>query len=551
MIISRITHLISGLAAAAMILYFSSSTPGRVSADSPGDPSASSGSVNEPVNPSAGPVSFNAWFISHLREKGEGLFSPRWDNTDKLIQMISAIYNSSEEGLDPEDYNLTEIEKMAERIIASREPSHDDISRIESLLTDAFIRLSSDMATGKTSPATIDPEWKAVRRITGERWDEYIDSTLNTTDIALAIRNLTPGHREYLNLKKSLARYRQIDSAGGWGTFITSLPKIEKGMRHPDVSSLRKRLAVTQGPIGFDPEDEEFFDQALHDQVVVFQQRNGLEADGVAGKSTVEALNIPVSERISTIEANLERWRWLSDDLGENYIMVNAADYNLRFFGNGEQQFTSKAIVGTSKRPTPVFSSVMKYLVVNPDWTVPPQILKQDVIPDVIRDSGYLQRKNMRILARDGSVVDPSTIDWNQVSANRFPYMIRQEPGKGNPLGQIKFMFPNQYDVYIHDTPSHWQFSKNIRPFSSGCIRIDNVRDFARFLLKDDPDWNTGRLDEEIDNGRSRTIILKNPVPVHIVYFTVWADNDGTTYFWKDIYNRDRQLIRTLKKDYR
>ena len=551
MIISRITHLISGLAAAGVILYFTSSTPGRISADSPGDPSVPSGLINDPVNPPSIPAAFNTGFILHLHEKGEGLFSPRWDNIGKLMEMISAIYNSSEEGLDPDDYNRDEIEKLAEKIIESREPSYDDIALIESLLNDAFIRLSSDLAAGKTSPATIDPEWKALRRMTGEGWDRYIDSTLNTTDITSAIRNLAPRHYEYVNLKKALARYRQIDSAGGWGTFTTSLPKIEKGMRHPDVSSLRKRLAATRGPIGFDPEDEELFDQVLHDQVVAFQQRNGLEADGVVGKSTVEALNIPVSERISTIEANLERWRWVSDDLGNNYILVNTADYNLRFFGNGEQTFISKVIVGTSKRPTPVFSSVMKYLVVNPDWTVPPQILRQDIIPDIIRDSDYLQKKHMKIVARDGSVVDPSSIDWNQVSANRFPYMIKQESGKGNPLGQIKFMFPNQYDVYIHDTPSHWQFSKSIRPFSSGCIRIDNVRDFARFLLKDDPDWNKGRLDEEIDNGRSRTIILKNPVPVHIVYFTAWADNDGTTYFWKDIYNRDNQLIRTLKKDSR
>ena len=468
-----------------------------------------------------------------------------------MLQLISAIYSSSEDGLDPDDYNLDEIEKLAEEIIASTEPSPDAIAHMESLLTDAFIRLSSDMASGKTSPDDIDPQWKALRRMTGEGWDRYIDSTLNTTDISSAIRKLTPRHNEYLNLKKALAQYRQIDSAGGWETFTTSLPKIEKGMRHPDVSSLRKRLAITQGPIGFDPEDEEFFDQNLHNQVVVFQQRNGLEADGVVGKSTVEALNIPVSERISIIAANLERWRWVSDDLGENYIMVNAADYNLRFIENGEQTFTAKVIVGSSKRQTPVFSSVMKYLVVNPDWTVPPQILNQDVIPDILRDSGYLQKKNMKIVARDGSVVDPSSIDWKKVSENRFPYMIKQEPGKSNPLGQIKFMFPNQYDVYIHDTPSHWQFGKSIRPFSSGCIRIDNVRDFARLLLKDDPYWNTGRLDEEIDNGRIRTIILKNPVPVHILYFTAWAGNDGTTYFWKDIYNRDRQLIRTLKKDSR
>lgn len=549
--ISRITHLISGLITALLIMLFTSSTPGRVSFDSPGDSSAMASGTNEPVNSAAGTVSVNAGFVSPLYEKGEGLLSPRWANSEKMVQMISAIYNSTEEGLDPDDYNINEIERMAERIIASEEPSTEDIAVIENLLNEAFIHLASHLASGKTSPESIDPEWKALRRMTIDGWDSYLDSALNTDDILTVIRKLTPGHREYMNLKKALAGYREIESAGGWGTFTTSLAKIEKGMRHPDVASLRRRLAVSQGPIGFDPEDEEMFDQALHDQVVIFQQRNGLEADGVVGKSTVEAMNIPVSERISIITANLERWRWVSDDLGDSYVMVNAADYSLRFIEKGEQTFTAKAIVGTSKRPTPVFSSVMKYLVVNPDWTVPPQILKQDVIPDLKKDSSYLQRKNMKIVTRDGSVVDPSSIDWQQVSANRFPYMIKQEPGKTNPLGEIKFMFPNQYDVYIHDTPSRWQFSKSVRPFSSGCIRINNVRDFARFLLKDDPDWNTGKLDEAIDDGRTRTIVLKEPVPVHILYFTAWADNDGTAYFGKDIYNRDRQLIRTLKKDSR
>ena len=157
----------------------------------------------------------------------------------------------------------------------------------------------------------------------------------------------------------------------------------------------------------------------------------------------------------------------------------------------------------------------------------------------------------MKIFSRDGSVVDPSSIDWKQVSANRFPYMIKQDPGKTNPLGQIKFMFPNQYDVYIHDTPTKWQFSKSVRSYSSGCIRINNVRDLALYLLKNDPEWTTGRLDEELEKGRTRTIILKDPVPVHILYLTTWADEDGTAYFGQDIYNRDRQLIRTLKKDSR
>jgi murein L,D-transpeptidase YcbB/YkuD len=299
--------------------------------------------------------------------------------------------------------------------------------------------------------------------------------------------------------------------------------------------------------IEFNSEDENLFDQALYDQLIIFQQRNGLEADGVVGKATAEALNIPVRDRIETIEANLERWRWISDDLGDRYIMVNAADFELRAIVKNEQEFQTRAIVGSSKRQTPVFSSIMKYMVVNPEWVVPPKILKLDVIPDIIKDSTYLVKKNMKILRMDGSEVEPSSIDWKSVSENRFPYMIRQEPGQGNPLGKIKFMFANEYDVYIHDTPSRSLFTRNIRSFSSGCVRIDNAQELANYLLKDDPDWTPERLQEAIDKGQKRIIVLKKPVPVHILYLTAWADDKGTAYFGKDIYDRDRQLITALK----
>ncbi len=546
--ITRLTNIITGLVTAVMVLLFTSSAPEKFRFSPKGAVTPVSGSTDEAA---AAPSLFNEDIYSAIHEKGRGLLSPRWDNNDKILQMIGAIYNSPADGLDPDDYNISGIEELAGKIASSGKASYEDIVSMEKLLDEAFTGLSADLGTGKVSPEDADPRWKALRRNTGEDWLRCIDHSLNSDDPARALQRLTPRHREYRNLKKALAEYRGLESAGGWESFSTNLKKIEIGMRHPDVAKLRNRLEITQGHIDFVEGDEELFDQALHDQVLVFQQRNGLEADGVVGKSTVEALNVTVSEKISIITANLERWRWVSDDLGDRYILVNTADYNLKVFENGEQTFSAKAIVGTAKRQTPVFSSMMKYLVVNPDWTIPPQILRQDVIPDIIRDSSYLQKKNMKIVAYDGSTVDPLSIDWKHVSPSSFPYMIKQEPGKNNALGRIKFMFPNEYDVYIHDTPSHWQFSKNIRPFSSGCVRIDNVRDLARHLLKDDPDWNTGRLDEALDNGRTKTIVLKNPVPVHIVYFTAWADSDGTVYFGKDIYNRDKQLIRALKKDSR
>jgi len=225
-------------------------------------------------------------------------------------------------------------------------------------------------------------------------------------------------------------------------------------MRHPDIALLRKRLAIAQGFIEFNPGDENLFDQPLHDQVVLFQLRNGLNADGVAGKATIEALNISVKDRIATVEANLEHWRWLSDDLGKRYIKVNIANFELQVIENDKQVFYSMAIVGRLYRETPVFSSIIKYLVLDPYWTIPPTILNEDIIPAVIKNPAYLAINNMKVLRNDGIEVDPLTIDWDSVLTTGFPYSIREEPGPVNPLGRIKFMFPNQYNPTGHSVPA-------------------------------------------------------------------------------------------------
>jgi len=546
--ISRTTNLVSGLIFAVIIILFTGGTTRRISKESFYNTTAVNDSLNEALPTPEGGMVFNRDIITSLYEKRGDLFSPKWNNAEKIVQLVTAINNATADGLIPDDYHLSDIERLTEKIVLADEPAFEDIDRMELLLSDALFLLSSHLAAGRTDHKTIDPQWKASGRSLKQNWSSFIDSTLNTNNITEILQNLTPRHRDYTNLKKALAEYRKLEAKGGWGSFSTDLPKLEKGMRYPDVSLLRKRIAVTQGGIEFKPEDEDLFDQALHNQVIVFQQRNGLEADGVVGKATIAALNIPVKDRIETIEANLERWRWLSDDLGDSYIMVNAASFELRAIENEVQAFQTRVIVGSNERQTPVFSAVMKYMVLNPEWVVPPKILKLDVIPELMRDSAYLVKKNMKILNMDGSEVEPSSIDWKHASQSSFPYMIRQEPGQANPLGKIKFMFTNEYDVYIHDTPSRWLFTRNIRSFSSGCIRIDSALQLAQYLLKDDPEWDPDRLKESIDKGLKRTIVLKKPVPVHILYLTAWADDKGTAYFGKDIYDRDRKLISALKQ---
>jgi murein L,D-transpeptidase YcbB/YkuD len=449
---AKFTNMVSGLLIAVVIPVFNGGTSGRTAKELSYNPGTIPDSLIEGSSAPEREHIFNPDMITLLNEKAGDLLSPRWAHGDKIARMITAIQNVQADGLNPDDYHLPDIEKLTERIILSDEPAVEDIGRLGMMLSDAFLLLSSHLAAGKTDPAIIDPEWKALRRNLRQNWQSFIDSTLNTNNIVETLQNLTPGYRDYINLKKALEKYRQIEAEGGWGYFNTSFPKLEKGIMHSDVSMLRKRLAITQGYIEFNPEDEYLFDQALHDQVIIFQQRNGLESDGVVGKLTIEALNIPVKDRIETIEANLERWRWIGDDLGNRYIRVNAADFELRVMENDTVAFQTPAIVGSFKRQTPVFSAVMKYMVLNPDWAVPENILKLDIIPEVIKDSTYLARKNMKILRMDGTEVNPYSIDWKRASENSFPYMIKQDPGQDNPRGGLNSSSPTRmtFTFMIH-----------------------------------------------------------------------------------------------------
>jgi murein L,D-transpeptidase YcbB/YkuD len=504
--------------------------------------------INEEVPLLEGELLYNPDIITQLYAKSEKLLSVIWERKENIDQMLYAIRNVDVDGLNPDDYHLSAIEELAQKIISSDTADIKDIANLELLLTDSFLLLSTHLAGGKTDSETIDPQWRASKRIVRLDLLGFIDTTLHNYRILEGLQELTPKHREYLNLKNALVEYRQFKQNGGWETFSTQLPKLEMGIRHPDITLLRNRLAITQGSIEHEMEDEELFDSLLHKHVIIFQTRNGLTADGVVGKATIEAMNIPVESRIASIEANLERWRWLSDDLGERYIKVNIANFELEIIENGSSVFTTNAIVGKAFRETPVFSSVMTYMVLNPDWTVPPTILNEDIVPAVISNPDYLSKKKLKVYAADGTEIDPTTIDWSSFTTNNFPYKIHQNPGPENALGNIKFIFPNKYSVYIHDTPNRSLFKRTDRSFSSGCIRVDNPMKLAAWLMKDNLKWTPALLNNAIEKGKTQTVKFKTPIPVHILYLTAWASNDGVVFFRKDVYNRDKILLAALKQ---
>jgi murein L,D-transpeptidase YcbB/YkuD len=299
------------------------------------------------------------------------------------------------------------------------------------------------------------------------------------------------------------------------------------------------------------PADLDLFDETVEDGVRRFQERHGLEVDGVVGRRTFAAFNEPLESRIRRIELNLERWRWLPQELGQRHILVNIAGFDLVVYEDQHQVDSMKVVVGRTYRRTPVFSDLVTYLVFNPSWQVPPTLASQDILPKIRKDPAYLTLEKFEVLrgwGADTEIVDPSTVDWHSISIKESRLRFRQRPGPNNALGQVKFMFPNKFNVYLHGTPTRELFEKAERTYSSDCIRLESPIALAEYLLEESPDWSIDRILETISKGVEQTVRLPQKVSIHILCWTAWADEDGTIHFRNDIYGRDKLLDQALRK---
>jgi murein L,D-transpeptidase YcbB/YkuD len=306
-------------------------------------------------------------------------------------------------------------------------------------------------------------------------------------------------------------------------------------------------LAVT-GELAVTDESD-LFDEALEEAVRRFQASHGLESDGAVGRGTLAALNVTAAQRVRQIEVNLERWRWLPQKLGDRYVLVNIAAFHLYVVEGGSSILDMRVVVGRPVRRTPVFSDRMTYLVFNPYWEIPELIAVQDIVPQVRRDLSYLAQMGIKVYQGWGAKareIDPATINWATEWAvpgpKKFPYRLRQEPGPSNALGRIKFMLPNDHDVYLHDTPARNLFRKEARTFSSGCIRIEKPLELAEYLLQNTPLAAREALEAALASDHNRIVSLPSPLPVHLLYWTSWVDTEGVTHFRQDIYGRDEPL---------
>ncbi len=473
-------------------------------------------------------------------------FAPAWIDSRGplpiLDDLLDAIHRSAEHGLRPSDYHLRLLQqKLMDH--ARSALSSGRLIEVELLATDAFLVYTSHLAAGHVDPKTVHVTWFIPRPevdIVG-----LLQQAASTRDIRSVLEQVAPSAPAYGRLKVALAAYRSIADRGGWPS-LPAGPALRAGDRDARVVVLRKRLAVTDSRVR--DQTSELLDEDLRRSVALFQRLHGLAEDGVVGPATKRALNVSVDERITQIRLNLERWRWLPVHLGDRYLLVNIAGFRLDVVESNATVMTMRAIVGRPYRNTPIFSDVMTYLVFSPYWHVPPGIAARDILPKVQKDPRYLAANGFRVFRGwDSDVaIDPAAVTWAGVTRSNLPYRFRQDPGPLNALGRVKFMFPNDFHVYLHDTPSRNLFNETTRAFSSGCVRIQQPIDLALYLLKDTPGWDRSAIERGMNRRQEQTVRLHTSIPVHLLYWTVWADDDGTLQFPADIYSRDIRLRQAL-----
>ncbi len=481
-------------------------------------------------------------------------FAPAWVGEDGPLNLtaalVAALDGAAGHGLDPGDYHANRIRRLLTRLSAARgigtPPDPRMLADLDLMCTDGFLLLGAHLAWGKVSPETIEPTWTVARRqadLAG-----VLDMALASGEVAESLESLAPANESYQSLRRALESFSR-DAGKPVLPKVAGVAMLRPGSRGQAVERLKARLAALGYLPGAVPEENPLFGPEIQGAVTRFQRDNGLTADGLAGPMTLEAVNADPVDRARTIALNLERWRWLPRNLGGRYIVVNITDFSLRVVEAGQEVMAMRAIVGMPFRKTPVFSARMTYMVLAPYWNVPPKIAVQDKLPLIRKDPAWLSENRMQVFAGWGEEmrkVDPATVNWRAFTAKNFPFHLRQDPGPNNALGSMKFMFPNKYNVYIHDTPAHDLFEKTQRAFSSGCIRIHEPMKLALYLLRSDPEWSEEAIRVVVAGGEQTIVSLPEPLPVHILYWTAVVQEDGKVVFRSDIYGRDEELARAL-----
>ena len=484
-------------------------------------------------------LQINSAALSQLYAKNANyLWLKNRQYTAQTHDALEFISGAVSHGFNPIDYHYDLLTYL------DPETSAEQSQQFELLLSDGLLKLMQDIATGQRDPAEVDPKWLIPRA----EFDAitYLQQALINSQLKHQLNELIPKLAEYQLLGTALARYQTYVDQGGWPE-IPDTPLLNPGDRHASIPAIRARLMVSNSSL-VPPSTKNipFYEPQLVAAVKHFQQRHSLKVDGIIGSETRSAMNVTAQQRLQQIRLNLDRLRWLPRNLGSRYLLVNIPNYNLSAVEDGEEKLSMRVIVGQKRRPTPSFAGQMSHLVFNPYWNVPRKLARLDLLPKQQADRSYFYLHDIRVYhAGDaqGDELDPYSIDWHSVSKRHFPYTLRQDPGAHNALGKIKFVMPNKWSIYLHDTPKKSLFQETQRNFSSGCIRVEDPNALAAFSLANAPPQSS--IINAIANGNNHWHKLKKPIKVYTTYFTAWADKDGFI-FAPDSYKRDHYRSKHL-----
>jgi L,D-transpeptidase YcbB len=461
--------------------------------------------------------------------------APAWvDNrrpTSRAADAIAALNTARRHGYNADDYGAKELLAMSQAVEKIDKDSPERLqhnAEFDVRLTAALLALGRDVAVGRAK----DPRWKSQRAAPDLVATLAKIADGDTTTWVDAVR---PPHVEYETLAKALDALHGQKEKGGW----VSVPAASKpGASGPAVAALRQRLSAG-GYFKGDAAASSSYDADVEAAVTSFQELHGIKATGIVDPPTLAALNVPLDARMRQVALNLQRWRWMPDDLGERHFMVNVPSFHLIAREQGKPVMDIRVVVGKVGNNTPLFSDEMESVVFSPYWNIPDSIAQGETLPALAKDPNYLARQNIEIVRTSGEKVSTEDVDWSNPDELKG-FAFRQRPGSGNALGYVKFLFPNQHNVYLHDTPADSLFGKPTRAFSHGCIRVEEPETLAKYVLREYPEWDEQSIFAAMRAGSERHVKLKQKVPVHIVYFTSWVDENGGLHFQPDIYGYDQ-----------
>lgn len=475
-------------------------------------------------------------------------YSPAWTNSGSLNELLSELEKGLAQGFNQSDFHLPELFELH---AAAQSGNDEDKAIFDVLASDAAFKLIHHVVFGKVDPSSLDSDWNFSKPIFESDPAAALNQYLEGDGFGALMGRLNTQDAQYTQLVDALGYYRSIVADGGWPK-VPDTTVLKPSMVDPAIALLRERLAKEDAlkampDVANATDDVDLrwvYDASLSEDVKAFQARHGHEADGIIGAKTFASLNRPAQDRVDQIRLSLERGRWLLREADKEFVLVNIAGARTYLAKSDGTVWTTRSITGSEYRKTPVFRDEIEYMEFNPTWTVPATIFQEDKLAQIREDPGYLDRNNYIVQNQSGEAIPATAVNWD---AENPDVTLVQQPGPDNALGLVKFMFPNKYSVYLHDTNDRSLFYRNERNLSSGCVRIEHPFELANLLMEGDPDWSMTKLQAILDSGKTTRVKLAKPMPVLLTYWTAWVE-EGVVHFRADPYGRDAPILAALDR---